>query len=316
MKILITGVAGFIGSHLSECLAKNRHKVVGIDNLSDYYDVKLKHDNVKCIKRAGVHFVKADLQNLGEYSNIGNDFDFIFHLAAQPGLSKHCTFESYLNNNVVATKTLIEFAKTQKKLRHFFNISTSSVYGKYATVSEEAVPQPISTYGITKLAAEQMVLSESRQQHFRASSFRLYSVYGPRERPDKLFTKLIYCALNDLKFPLYKGSLKHQRSYTYVGDIVNGLANTLKVHNILDGEVINLGHYQKNSTQDGILIVEKLLKKHIQLEVLPPREGDQQQTQANIDKAKLLLNYLPKTSFEAGIKQQIDWYKSKVKILF
>jgi nucleoside-diphosphate-sugar epimerase len=315
MKILITGVAGFIGSHLSECLAKHGHEVVGIDNLSDYYDVKLKQDNVECIKKAGVHFIKADLQIPDEYSNIGNDFDFIYHLAAQPGLSKDLTFESYLNNNVVATKTLIEFTKAQKQLKHFFYISTSSVYGKYATVSEEVAPQPISTYGITKLAAEQMVLSESRQHHFRASSYRLYSVYGPRERPDKLFTKLIYCGLNDLKFPLFEGSFKHERSFTYVDDIVNALVNTLIVHNILDGEIINLGHFQKNSTQDGILIVERLLKKHIQIEVLAPRDGDQQQTQANIGKAKLLLNYHPKTSFEAGIRQQIEWYKSKIKTL-
>lgn len=311
MKILITGAAGFIGSHLSECLAIKGHKVTGIDNLSDYYDINLKQDNVASIKKAGVQFIKADLRYHEVYSNIGDDFDFIYHLAAQPGLSKDSTFESYLDNNVVATKTLIEFTKTQKQLKHFFYISTSSVYGRYATVSEIVAPQPISTYGITKLAAEQMVLSESRQLHFKASSFRLYSVYGPRERPDKLFTKLINCALNDIKFPLYQGSLKHQRSYTYIDDIINGLGNALNVYNILDGEIINLGHYQKNSTQEGILIVEKLLKKHIQIEVLPPRPGDQQQTQANIDKAKLLLNYHPKTSFEVGIKQQIEWYKSK-----
>jgi len=315
MKILITGAAGFIGSHLSEYLAKKGHEITGIDNMSNYYDVSLKQQNVYHIKKAGVRFVKADLRFLDEYSKMGNDFDFIFHLAAQPGLSENSTFESYLENNVLATKTLIQFTKTQKQLKHFFNISTSSVYGKYATVSEEAVPQPISTYGITKLMAEQMVLSESRQNHFRASSYRLYSVYGPRERPDKLFTKLIYTATNNLRFPLYQGSLKHERSYTYVGDIVSGLADVLKVHNILDGEIINLGHYEKNSTQEGILIVEKLLKKHIQLEVLPPRMGDQQQTLANIDKAKLLLNYQPKTSFELGIKHQTEWYKSKMKTI-
>ena len=273
MKILITGSAGFIGSHLSECLAKKGHKVTGIDNLSDYYDVNLKQDNVSSIKKAGVQFIKADLRFLEAYSNIGDDFDFIYHFAAQPGLSKDSTFESYLDNNVVSTKVLIEFTKTQKQLKHFFYISTSSVYGKYATVSEEVAPQPISTYGITKLTAEQMVLSESRQLNFNASSFRLYSVYGPRERPDKLFTKLIDSAMNDLNSHLYQGSLKHERSYTYVDDIINGLGSALKVYNILDGEIINLGHYQKNSTQEGILIVEKLLKKHIQLEVLPPRSG-------------------------------------------
>ena len=312
MKILITGAAGFIGSHLSECLAKKGHEVVGIDNLSDYYDVKLKQDNVESIKKAGVQFIKADLCQPKEYSKIDTDFDFIYHLAAQPGLSKTSSFSSYVDNNIIATKRLIQFAKDQSDLKHFFYISTSSVYGRFATVSEDAVPKPISTYGITKLAAEQLVLAESRQQELKASSYRLYSVYGPRERPDKLFTKLIDCALHNKKFPLYNGSLKHQRSYTYVDDIIYGLASALRVNNILDGEIINLGHHQKNTTQDGILVVENILQKHITLDHLPARSGDQQQTQANIDKAKLLLNYQPKTVFEMGVRKQIEWYKSKM----
>ena len=312
MKILITGAAGFIGSHLSEYLCQKGHEVIGLDNLSSYYDVALKQDNINSITANGVRFVKADLRDINQYQNLGDDFDFIYHLAAQPGISKDSTFESYLENNVVATKTLIEFTKTQKQLKHFFYISTSSVYGKFATVSEEVSPQPISTYGITKLAAEQMILSESRQQHFKASSFRLYSVYGPRERPDKLFTKLIHSALNDLKFPLFQGSLKHERSYTFVGDIVKGLSKTIKLYNTLDGEIINLGHDQKYTTQEGVTIVENLLNKTIDFEIFPPRAGDQQQTQAIIKKAKQLLDYQPTTTFKEGIKQQINWYKSKM----
>ncbi len=315
MKILITGAAGFIGSHMAEFLALKDYDVYGIDNLSNYYDINLKQHNVESITQAGVKFIKTDLRFPEQYDVLQNDFDFIIHFAAQPGISKDSTFQSYVENNVLATQHLIEFAKHQKQLKHFFNISTSSVYGKYATVSENAVPQPISTYGITKLAAEQMVLSESRQQNLKASSLRLYSVFGPRERPDKLFTKLISCALNDKKFPLYEGSLKHQRSYTYVGDIVKGIHSALKVHNALDGEIINLGHFEKHTTQEGVLNVEKILKKHIQIKNLPPRSGDQQETQAIIDKAKLLLNYQPKTSFREGIKQQIEWYKSQNKVM-
>ena len=176
MKILITGAAGFIGSHLAEHLAKKGHEVTGIDNLSDYYDVKLKQDNVESIKKAGVQFIKADLCQRYEYSRIDSNFDFIYHLAAQPGLSRSSTFTSYVNNNIIATKKLVHFAKEQSQLKHFFNVSTSSVYGRFATVSEEVVPKPISTYGITKLAAEQLVLAESRQQNFKASSFFLSSI--------------------------------------------------------------------------------------------------------------------------------------------
>ena len=312
MKILITGAAGFIGSHLSEYLSQKGHEVIGLDNLSPYYDVTLKQDNIRSIIANGVRFEKADLRNINQYQNLGDDFDFIYHFAAQPGISKNSTFESYLENNVVATKTLIEFTKTQKRLRHFFYISTSSVYGKFATVSEEVAPQPISTYGFTKLAAEQMVLSESRQQNFKASSFRLYSVYGPRERPDKLFTRLIHSAINDLKFPLFQGSLKHQRSYTFVSDIIKGLSKTIKHYNILDGEIINLGHDQKYTTQEGVSIVETILNKTIDFEIFPPRVGDQQQTQAIVLKAKRLIDYRATTTFKEGIKQQINWYKSKI----
>lgn len=311
MKILVTGAAGFIGSHMAEYLALNNYNVYGIDNLSSYYDVDLKQKNVETIIEAGVKFIKADLRFPKQYQDLGDDFNFIIHFAAQPGLSKKSTFQSYVDNNILATHHLLQFAKHQKQLKHFFNISTSSVYGKYATVSEDVEPKPISTYGITKLAAEQMVLSESRQHNLKASSYRLYSVYGPRERPDKLFTKLIQCALKDDKFPLFEGSLKHLRSYTYVADIVKGICSALKIHSALDGEIINLGHFEKHSTQEGILIVEEILKKHIQLDNLPLRPGDQQETQAIINKAKLLLNYHPKTSFKEGIKQQIEWFKSQ-----
>ncbi|TKS55562.1 NAD-dependent epimerase/dehydratase family protein [Mesohalobacter halotolerans] len=313
MKVLVTGAAGFIGSHTAEYLALKDYKVYGLDNLSNYYDVSLKQHNAESITDTGVKFIKADLRFPEQYQDLDKDFDFIIHFAAQPGLSKDSTFQSYVDNNILATYQLIQFAKQQKHLKHFFNISTSSVYGKYARVSETVAPQPISSYGVTKLAAEQMVLSESRQQNLKASSFRLYSVYGPRERPDKLFTKLIECALNDKKFPLYEGSLKHFRSYTYVGDIVKGIYNALKVHNAIDGEIINLGHFEKHSTQEGILNVEKILKKHIQLDNLPARPGDQQETQAIIDKAKLLLNYQPKTSFKEGISKQVDWIQSQKK---
>lgn len=314
MKILVTGVAGFIGSHMAKQLLQHNYIIVGIDNLSDYYDVKLKQENLEGLVNSNFKFIKLDLRYAEELSALDNDFDFIFHFAAQPGLSASSTFQSYVDNNIVATQNLIEFTKRQKHFRHFFYISTSSVYGKFANVTEDTIPKPISYYGVTKLAAEQLVLAQSRQDIFKASSMRLYSVYGPGERPDKMFSKLITCSFQHSKFPLYQGSLEHLRSFTFVGDIIKGLENALANYKVLNGEIINLGHYENQSTQEGILTVERLLKTHIPFTMLPSRQGDQNETRAIINKARILLNYQPRTSLEKGVSEQINWYKSKYNL--
>src|SRR5438552_18087422 len=195
MKILVTGAAGFIGSHMAEKLAALDHFVTGLDNLSDYYPRELKLANIESLKNNDVDFIEIDLRYPDQYKKLSKDFDHIFHFAAQPGLSQTAVFDDYLTNNIIATHQLIQFARQCNDLRQFVNISTSSVYGSNATKDETAAPSPVSYYGITKLAAEQMVLAESRNNNFNACSLRLYSVYGPRERPDKLYTKLIRSAL-------------------------------------------------------------------------------------------------------------------------
>ena len=192
----------------------------------------------------------------------------------------------------------------------FVNISTSSIYGRDVTCDENKVPQPISNYGVTKLIAEQLVLAGSRMNHFKSCSLRLYSVYGSRERPDKLFTKLIDCALNNIEFPLYKGSLVHQRSFTHVSDIVDGIVSCINKEDQCNGEIINLGIDREYTTQEGIETVERLLNTSIAIKTLPPRNGDQDRTLAVIDKAKTLLNYNPKITLENGLKEQIKWAKS------
>ncbi len=309
MKVLITGAAGFIGSHMAERLAREDVRVVGIDNFSDYYDPELKNRNARSLEVAGVDVLPLDLTRVDDFTHLGNDFDFIIHFAAQPGISAKSTFESYLNNNLVATQNLLEFAEKQVNLRHFFNISTSSVYGTYARKSEDKVPEPTSYYGVTKLAAEQLVLARSRKNRLMASSLRLYSVYGPRERPDKLYTRLIKAALDGSDFPLYEGSLAHKRSFTFVGDIVEGIWLAVEKHGELNGEIINLGHCEQHSTKEGIEAVEEALGIKIRIENRPPREGDQLETSADITKARRLLGYEPMTGLKTGILKQIEWYR-------
>ncbi len=309
MKILITGVAGFIGSHVSEYFAEQGYETYGIDNFSDYYNVELKKLNAAEIQNKGVQLIKADLTEDFD-KKLPQDFDYIFHFAAQPGISASTSLNEYVRNNIFATQNLLDWTLQQNpNLNCFINIATSSIYGKMATLPETATPQPISFYGTTKLAAEQLVMGEQRLGKLSACSLRLYSVYGPRERPEKLYTKLIAAILKNEPFPLYKGSEHHSRSFTYVGDIVDGIAKTINKENVINGEIINIGSDKEYTTREGIAFIEKIIGKKAKTEITLPRIGDQLHTTAIINKAKNLLDYNPSTLLEEGLKQQISWYK-------
>lgn len=310
MKVLVTGAAGFIGSHAAEYFKKKGFEVIGLDNYSSYYDIGLKKLNTQTLEKQGIPVLKMDLRNPGDLKELDTDFDFIIHFAAQPGISDSVSFEDYYSNNILGTQNLLEFSHQNKDLKHFVNIATSSIYGLEAAFSETEEPKPASWYGVTKLAAEQLVLAQSRLIKLKASSLRLYSVYGPRERPEKLYTKLIACGLEDRKFPIFEGSKEHLRSFTYVGDIVDGIYKAVQNHEKINGEIINLGAEDEHSTAEGISLVEEILGKNIELEIVPKRKGDQSRTLANIEKAKILLDYAPKTGLKEGLSLQVEWYKA------
>jgi UDP-glucuronate 4-epimerase len=309
MKILITGAAGYIGSHVAERLHSLGHEVVGLDNFSDYYAVALKEMNASVLKMKGIKIEKIDLRFSEQFNSLETDFDYIFHFAAQPGISATSSFEDYLGNNVISTKNLLDFALKNQNLKLFVNIATSSIYGIHATFDETVAPTPASYYGVTKLAAEQLILASSRAGKIKACSLRLYSVYGPRERPEKLYTKLIANAFHNISFPLFKGSEKHLRSFTYVQDIVDGIVSVIGKEDSVNNEIINLGTEVENTTQQGIDIVEQILNKKIAIDVVDARAGDQMRTKAVIDKARKLLDYNPKTTLKDGLEEQVKWYQ-------
>ena len=309
MKILVTGAAGFLGSHTAEKLLLSGMEVTGVDNFSDYYNVAQKKLNAEAVLAKGGSMVKMDLREIEDYQSLHRDFDFIIHFAAQPGISGGSSFNDYYSNNIRGTENLIRFALENPNLKHFFFISTSSVYGLEATLPETAAPNPASVYGSTKLAGEKLILRQSASGKLPSSVLRLFSVYGPRERPEKLYAQLISCALNDKTFRIFKGSEGHYRSFTYVGDIVDGIHEAVLRHKSLNGEVINLGAAGEHQTIEGIRLVEELLGHEIRLEVVPGRPGDQLRTSANIEKAKRLLHYNPVTSLREGLINQIAWYQ-------
>lgn len=308
MKILVTGIAGFIGSHLAEQLADLGHEIVGIDCFTGYYSRELKLLNVKKIRKNDIPIYELDLAKDGLKSAL-QGVNFVYHLAAQPGISSTTPFEQYVKNNIIATRNLADLCKNLPSLTCFVNVSTSSVYGAHATDDEDAAPKPTSYYGVTKLCAEQLVLAYHRELGFPACSLRIFSVYGPRERPEKLFPKLILSILDNIPFSLYEGSETHSRSYTYVADIIKGLISVINHKDQAIGEVFNLGSPIEITTEEAIKIVEQIMGKEARKDIHPKRPGDQIRTWANISKARSLLGFEPKTQIEDGLKLEVDWFR-------
>jgi UDP-glucuronate 4-epimerase len=308
VRILVTGAAGFIGSHLAERLAALGHTVTGLDCLTDFYSRALKQQNVRLLRDRGVAVLPLDLA-ADDLVGAVRGADVVYHLAAQPGISATASYETYVRDNLTATFRLLEAARRSDSLRAFVNVATSSVYGADATGDEETAPRPTSYYGVTKLAAEQLALAYQRDGGFPACSFRLFSVYGPRERPDKLYPTLIRAILTDQPFPLYEGSERHLRSYTYVGDIVDGLIAPPSMIDRCAGEIFNLGTEMAITTGEGIRLVEEIVGRPARIERRPRRAGDQIRTQANIAKARRVLGYAPATTPRQGLEQTVAWYR-------
>ncbi len=311
MHLLVTGAAGFIGSHLAEALARAGHRVVGLDSFNAFYDPALKEENARAAVAAGAEILRLDLAT-DDLSEAVRGADAVFHLAAQPGLSSRTTFDDYVRNNLVATGRLLAAVEAAGGSARFVNIATSSVYGAEATGDEATLPAPTSVYGVTKLAAEQLVLARHREGAMAACSLRIFSVYGPRERPDKLFARLIRGVLDDGEIALFEGSERHLRSFSYIGDIVRGITLAFERWDAARGEIFNIGSDVEVTTGDGLLLVERLLGKRARIQRLPKRPGDQLRTHAHIAKARRLLGYAPETSLEDGLRAEIEWCRGRV----
>ncbi len=292
-------------------------EVVGVDAFTDYYSVGLKRATASLLKAEGVDLLEADLVDStglpeADFRERLENVDAVVHLAAQPGISATTLWEDYNRNNVVATHRLLELAKGAG-VKRFVNISSSSVYGLRAMDSEVGEPKPASWYGETKLAAELEVMGAHRLSGFPACSLRLFSVYGERERPDKMFPRLIRAIAHDEEFPLFEGSWEHQRSFTYVGDICEAISAVLSNWDKAEGEIFNVGTDQCFTTGEAIETVQEIMGRKARIKMLPPRPGDQAATHANIEKIRKTLGWEPKTSLGLGLERMVKWYLDEVR---
>ena len=308
-RYLVTGAAGFIGSHLCEALLARGHSVAGLDAFIPYYPRPAKEKNLVGL-RAQPHFAfhEADLRT-ADLAPCFAGCDAVFHLAAMPGLMKSWTdFQLYETCNISGTQRLLEAARAAR-IGQFIHISTSSVYGKEATQGEDAPLQPFSPYGITKLAAEHLCRAYAANFGLPFTILRYFSVYGPRQRPDMGYHKLINDLARGEVFTVF-GDGEQTRSNTYVGDAVAAALLALEKRDVALGETFNIGGGEVVSLNRVIAMLEELTGCKARLERQTVRPGDQRHTAANTEKARRVLGYNPATSLAEGLRAQVAWQRS------
>lgn len=307
MKCVVTGCAGFIGSHLSERLLADGHKVVGIDCFTPYYPRPVKERNLAAFRsHPQLTFHELDL-GADPLADAVGGAEVVFHLAAMPGLVKSWTeFDTYARHNLTATHRLLEALKG-RPLTKFVYASTSSVYGKYASGDEALPTRPSSPYGITKLAGEQLARVYLDEFAVPTVVLRFFSVYGPRQRPDMGYHQFINCVLQGRPITL-TGDGMQVRGNTYVGDCVDA---TVKAGlGAMPGEVFNLGGGELTTVIEVIRKLEKITGKRAAIERHPPRKGDQLATGADAGKLGRHLGWKPTTGLEEGLTRQVDWQRT------
>ena len=310
MKILITGGAGFIGSHLAEKLSK-KNEVIVLDNLDPYYDVRIKEKNIKIVESKGAKFVIGDVTNYDfiERTIKENNIEIIFHEAARPGV-RYSIKDPFLPNkvNVIGTLNILK-ASLDSDVKKVINASSSSVYGKvdYLPFDEKHPTQPISPYGVSKLAMEHYCRVFYEVYGLKTISLRYFTVYGPRMRPDLAIPIFAKSILDNIS-PIIFGDGEQTRDFTYIDDIVDANLKLLKT-NRADGEILNIGSGRRVTINYMIDTLKNLLNSDIKLKYVDPIKGDARDTLANIDKAKKLIGYTPKTSLEEGLRKFLEWYK-------
>jgi len=315
MRILVTGSAGFIGAHVVKELTARGDEVVGIDNYNDYYDQKLKRDRVNFLRPNIVEY-EIDIADKEVVSKVfeNHRFDAICHLAAQAGVRYSLENpDIYISANIIGTHNLLEQCRLHG-IKKFIFASSSSVYGgneKIPFSENDLVDKPVSLYAATKKANELEAHSYFHLYGINVVGLRFFTVYGPWGRPDMALFKFVKAILKGDAIDVYnQGEMK--RDFTYIDDIVSGVLASI---DYCQGyEIFNLGNNNPVDLKDFISVIEEALGIHAVRNYLPLQPGDVVKTYANIDKAKNILEWRPKTDIRSGIERFVEWYKSYYKV--
>jgi nucleoside-diphosphate-sugar epimerase len=312
MRALVTGCAGFIGSHLTESLLADGHEVLGVDVLLDNYARAFKLGNLEHARDFDTfHFVRLNLAE-APLEPVVEQCDALFHLAAEPGVrtSWGTRFESYERNNVLATQRLLEALKSWPEKRVVY-ASSSSVYGdaERLPTGEETLPRPFSPYGVTKLAAEHLCALYHGNFGVLAVSLRYFSVYGPRQRPDMAFHRFCRAALRGESLTVF-GDGRQTRDFTFVDDVV-AATRAAAVSPAAPGRVYNVGGGSRVSVNEALGLVSSFSGRPLEVTYLPAEQGDVRDTGAEIARARRELGYRPGTSVEAGLRAEFEWMQEQ-----
>lgn len=312
-KVLITGAAGFIGMHLSEKLLKKNFVVVGIDNLNDYYDVRLKKERIKNLKNyKNFHFYKVDLLQVKKLEDlmINNSFEYVINLAAQAGVRHSIENPStYIENNIKGFLNLLEILKSHDSLKTLFYASSSSIYG-----SNEKMPfkeihntdNPLAIYGVSKKTNELMASAYSYLYKMNIVGLRFFTVYGPWGRPDMALFKFIEAIKSGKKIEVFNSG-NMLRDFTYIDDITEAILKLLTLNN-KDHEIYNIGRGKPVNLMNFITSIENNLGKKAKLEFLPMQKGDVKKTHSSVHKLFLKTGFKPKISVDQGVKEFVKWH--------
>jgi nucleoside-diphosphate-sugar epimerase len=306
VRCLVTGAAGFVGSHLCERLVEDGHEVRGVDAFHPYYAREIKERNLGLLQDGQrFEFVEADLRR-ADLAPLLAGVEAVFHEAAMAGLPMSWTqFEEYMTCNVLATQRLLEAARLAG-VQKFVHASTSSIYGRDALGDEDTLPRPVSPYGATKLCAERLALAYQESYGLPVVVVRYFSVYGPRQRPDMAYNIFIDRVLRGQRLTVF-GDGTQTRGNTYVDDAVQ--ATLLAAVRGVDGSAYNIGGGEVRDLNWVIATIERLTGRPAVIERQPARVGDQQHTKADIRRAQAVLGYEPTMPLEEGLRRQVEWQR-------
>ena len=308
-RVVVTGAAGFIGSHLCERLLADGHEVVGVDSFTDYYDRVHKEGNLRdAMAHKSFSLEEVDIAD-GDVNSVLRGASVDFHLAGQPGVrpSWGPHFDRYVHDNIVATQRLLEGLR-DLRLERFVFASSSSVYGNAEVfpTKESTLPRPISPYGMTKLAAEHLAFVYMRNFNIPATALRYFTVYGPRQRPDMAFYRFMEAMVEGREIEIF-GDGEQTREFTYVSDAVDGTVKAASADVV--GQVINLGGGSRVTVNRVIDTLEEISGIKARRKHLPAAPGDPRHTGASINQARDRLAWEPRVSLREGLTRQWAWFQ-------